>query len=81
MAERYSRDELYEKVGGYFRLCALINKRKKELATGMPPFVTIDSDNLDDIVGEEIMQGKISLKDAVFVVEHEFELDKLDLMR
>jgi DNA-directed RNA polymerase subunit K/omega len=67
MANTYSRDELAEKAGGFFALAALINKRKKELATGMPPFVSIDSDDYDDIIYEEIMQGKIKLKQAVFV--------------
>ncbi len=71
MAKKYSRDELAEKAGGYFALAALINKRKKELATGMPPFVSIDSDDYDDIISEEIMQGKIQLKQAEFVPHQE----------
>ena len=76
MSERYTREELVEKVGGYFRLCALINKRKKEIATGMPPIVSIDSDDLDDIVAEEIMQGKIKLKDAPFKPSEFVDMEK-----
>jgi DNA-directed RNA polymerase subunit K/omega len=70
----YSREQLAEKAGGYFALAALINKRKKELATGMPPFVNIDSDNYDDIISEEIMQGKIKLKRADFSPETDIEM-------
>ncbi|MFH1706772.1 MAG: DNA-directed RNA polymerase subunit omega [Planctomycetota bacterium] len=77
----YSREELVAKVGGYFALCALINKRKRELATGMPPLVQLETDNLDDVVAEEIMQGKIKLKLAKFDLAHDQEFEKLDLIR
>ena len=80
-SKKYSREELAEKVGGYFKLCALINKRKKELATGMPPFVDVDSDNIDDIVAEEIMMDKIHLKEADYNPKEAYDMDKMDLIR
>jgi len=80
-AKKYTREELAEKVGGYFKLCALINKRKKELATGMPPFVDLDTDNLDDIVAEEIMQDKIRLKEGEYDPVAAYKMDKMDLLR
>ncbi|MFC1582250.1 DNA-directed RNA polymerase subunit omega [Planctomycetota bacterium] len=81
MVEKYTREELAEKAGGYFKLCALINKRKKELATGMPPFVNIESDDMDDIVAEEIMLGKIKLKQAKYSPSDSVDSNKLDLIR
>jgi DNA-directed RNA polymerase subunit K/omega len=81
MLTRYTREELVEKVGGYFALCALINKRKKEIALGMPPLVQIETDDLDDVVAEEIMQGKIHLKLAKFDLASDQEFEKLDLIR
>ena len=81
MSAKYTREELAEKTGGYFKLCALINKRKKELATGMPPFVNIESDDMDDIVAEEIMLGKIKLKQAKYSPSDTIDTNKLDLIR
>lgn len=79
--EKYTREELADKVGGYFKLCALINKRKKELATGMPPFVDIDSDDFDEIIAEEIIQEKIKLKEVAYDPKDSYEMDKMDLIR
>lgn len=78
MFKKYTRDELANKCGGYFPLCALINKRKKDLATGMPPLVDIDSDDIDEIVAEEIMKGKIRLKQAKYNPQEEIDKEKSD---
>lgn len=81
MFKKYSREELAEKIGGYFKLCALINKRKKELATGMPPFVDIESEDFDEIIAEEIMRDKIHLKEVAYDPKDAYEMDKMDLIR
>ena len=81
MAKTYTRDELIEKVGGQFKLCALINKRKKELALGLPPLLDIDSADVDVIIGEEIMQDKIKLNLAEVPRDEFLKSSKLDLIR
>ena len=40
--------ELVEKVGGVFRLCALIQKRMRELVMGARPLVEVPSDQRQD---------------------------------
>ena len=56
-------EELVRKVGGKFRLTALIQKRMVELNRGAPPLVEVDADELTsrEIVCQEILQGKIEL--------------------
>ncbi|MDF1702778.1 MAG: DNA-directed RNA polymerase subunit omega [Planctomycetota bacterium] len=54
-------DELEGKVGGRFRLTALLQKRIRELVAGAPRLVEIRSENPIDIAIEEIRAGKIDL--------------------
>jgi DNA-directed RNA polymerase subunit omega len=54
-------DELDAKVGGRFRLTALLQKRIRELVAGAPRLVEIRSDNPIDVAIAEVRAGKIEL--------------------
>ena len=56
-------DELDAKVGGRFRLTALLQKRIRELVAGAPRLVEIRSDNPIDVAIAEVRAGKIELVD------------------
>ncbi len=58
----YDEEALLKKVGGAFRLSALIQKRLRELHRGDKPLVSGKFSSLLDIVVEEILQDKISLE-------------------
>ena len=61
MIEALKSDEIVNKVGGRFKLTALIQKRMLELMDGARPLV--DRDNLTDleVVIQEILQDKIAV--------------------
>jgi DNA-directed RNA polymerase subunit omega len=61
MIEALKSDEIVNKVGGRFKLTALIQKRMLELMDGARPLV--DRDNLTDLetVIQEILQDKIAI--------------------
>ncbi len=61
MIEALKSDEIVHKVGGRFKLTALIQKRMLELMDGARPLV--DRDNLTDleVVIQEILQDKIAV--------------------
>ena len=61
MIEALKSDEIVNKVGGRFKLTALIQRRMLELMDGTRPLV--DRDNLTDleVVIQEILQDKIAL--------------------
>ncbi len=61
MIEALKSDEIVNKVGGRFKLTALIQKRMMELMDGARPLV--DRDNLTDLetVIQEILQDKIAI--------------------
>lgn len=61
MIEALKSDELVEKVGGRFKLCALIQRRLEQLVEGARPLVERDGRSDLEIVIEEIMQDKITL--------------------
>ena len=52
-------DEIVKKVGGRFRLTALVQRRLKELIEGARPLVHVEGKTLVEVVVEEIMQDKI----------------------
>jgi DNA-directed RNA polymerase subunit omega len=54
-------DELEQKVGGRFKLTALLQKRIRELVAGAPRLVDVRTDNPIDVAIEEIRAGKIEL--------------------
>ena len=61
MIEALKSDEIVNKVGGRFKLTALIQRRMLELMDGARPLV--ERDNLTDleVVIQEILQDKIAL--------------------
>ena len=63
MIEALKSDEIVRKVGGRFRLTALIQKRIAELVDAARPLVERNGMSDLEVVIEEIMQDKISLED------------------
>lgn len=63
MIEALKSDEIVRKVGGRFRLTALIQKRIAELVDGARPLVERNGMSDLEVVIEEIMQDKISIED------------------
>ena len=62
MIEALKSDEIVHKVGGRFKLTALIQKRMLELMDGARPLVEHDSHMTDqEIVIQEILQDKIAI--------------------
>lgn len=61
MIEALKSDEIVNKVGGRFKLTALIQKRMLELMDGARPLV--ERDNMTDleVVIQEILQDKIAI--------------------
>jgi len=61
MIEALKSDEIVNKVGGRFKLTALIQKRMVELMDGSRPLV--DRGNMTDleVVIQEILQDKIAI--------------------
>lgn len=62
MIEALKSDEIVEKVGGKFKLTALIQRRLEQLLEGARPLVARDGKTDLEIVVEEIMQDKITLE-------------------
>jgi DNA-directed RNA polymerase subunit omega len=61
MIEALKSDEIVNKVGGRFKLTALIQKRMLELMDGARPLV--DRGNMTDleVVVQEVLQDKIAI--------------------
>jgi DNA-directed RNA polymerase subunit omega len=67
-------EALIKKVGGKFKLTALIQKRMVELNRGARPMVKADGMSLRRLVCEEILQDKIQLaprEEVGFTLEEE----------
>ena len=61
MLEALRSDEIVNKVGGRFKLCALIQRRMRELIIdGARPLVEREGRTDLELVIEEIMQDKIA---------------------
>lgn len=61
MIEALKSDEIVNKVGGRFKLCALVQRRLGQLMDGSRPLVERDGRSDLELVVEEIMQDKITL--------------------
>jgi DNA-directed RNA polymerase subunit omega len=61
MIESLKSDELIRKMGGRFKLTALIQKRWRELMQGARPMVDPEGLTEMEVVVEEIKQGKIDI--------------------
>ncbi len=62
MIQALKSDDIVLKVGGRFKLCALIQRRRVQLMEGARPLVPRDGRTELEIVIEEIMQDKITLE-------------------
>lgn len=71
MIEAFRNDEIIEKVGGRFRLAALIQRRWVQLMQGARPMVETAGLTDLEVVVEEILQGKIESE----LLEPEAETD------
>ncbi len=61
MIEALKSEEIVEKVGGRFKLCALIQRRLVQLMDGARPLVERQNRSDLEIVIDEILQDKITL--------------------
>jgi DNA-directed RNA polymerase subunit omega len=61
MIEALKSDEIVNKVGGRFKLCALIQRRLVQLMEGARPLVPRDGRSDLELAIEEILQDKITL--------------------
>lgn len=62
MIEALKSDEIVDKVGGRFKLCALIQRRLVQLMEGARPLVEREGRSDLEIVIEEILQDKIGFE-------------------
>jgi DNA-directed RNA polymerase subunit omega len=66
MIDELKNEELIQKVGGRFKLTALVQKRLSELMQGGRPLIKdIENKTSLEIVIQEILQDKITLDDGV----------------
>lgn len=61
MIDALKEETIVNKVGGRFKLSALIQKRLVALNSGARPLVDINTDDKMEIVVQEILQDKIYL--------------------
>ena len=59
MIEILKSDEIVKKIGGKFRLAALIQRRAKELIEGSRPLVETEGKTIVEVIVQEIMEDKI----------------------
>jgi DNA-directed RNA polymerase subunit omega len=62
MLEALKGEEVIDKAGGRFKLCALIQRRLVELMDGARPLVERDGRSDLEVVMAEIMEGKITIE-------------------
>jgi DNA-directed RNA polymerase subunit omega len=66
MIDELKSDEIVKKVGGRFKLTALVQKRLSELLQGGRPLIKdIEGKTMLEIVIQEILQDKIAADDGV----------------
>lgn len=61
MIDALKEEEIVNKVGGRFKLSTLIQKRLAAINSGARALVDFDSDDMMEIVVQEILQDKIYL--------------------
>ncbi len=67
MIDELKSDRLINKVGGRFKLTALVQKRLGELLQGARPLIEdIEGKTMLEIVIHEILQDKIAVDDGLF---------------
>ena len=76
MIKEFKSKEIVDKVGGKFKLTALIQRRLVELLQGARPLIEeIEGKTAMEIVVAEIMQDKIAIDDSR--EEQKIEIPKL----
>ena len=61
MIEALKSDEIVHRMGGRFKLCALVQHRWVELIQGARPLVERNGRSDLEVIIDEIMQGKIGI--------------------
>ncbi len=61
MIEALKSDEIVHKLGGRFKLCALVQHRWVELIQGARPLVERNGRSDLEVIIDEILQGKITI--------------------
>ena len=75
MIEALKSDEIVHKLGGRFKVCALIQHRWVELIHGARPLVERNGRPDLEVIIDEILQGKISIdRDNSTITEPETAL-------
>ena len=62
MIEALKSDAIFDKLGGRFKACTLIQRRLVELLDGARPLVERDGRSDLEVVIEEILQDKITIE-------------------
>ncbi|MCH8244085.1 MAG: DNA-directed RNA polymerase subunit omega [Planctomycetes bacterium] len=62
MIEAFRNDDMINKVGGRFKLCALIQRRWLQLMQGARPMVETKGLTDLEVVVKEILEGKIEME-------------------
>jgi DNA-directed RNA polymerase subunit omega len=66
MIDELKSEEIVNKVGGRFKLTALVQKRMSELLQGSRPLIKdIEGKSMLEIVIQEILQDKITVDNGV----------------
>ena len=66
MIDEFKSDAIIKKVGGRFKLTALVQKRLGELLRGARPLIeNTEGKTMLEIVVQEIMQDKIAIDDGL----------------
>jgi len=66
MLEELKSEDIVNKVGGRFKLVALMQKRLQELLEGSRPLIdNVEGRTMLEIVAQEILQDKIAIDNLV----------------
>ena len=75
MIEELKNDELIHKVGGRFKLTALIQRRLVELMQGARPLVETKGLTEVEIVVKELVEDKIAVRDVADIEDDDDDVD------
>lgn len=76
MLEELKSEQIARKVGGRFKLAALIQKRMLELLQGSRPLIeNTEGRTMMEIVVQEILQDKITIDEAAYERKIKAEVD------
>ncbi len=62
MIDAFRHDDIIDKFGGRFKLCALIQRRWRQLLQGARPMVATKGLTDLEIIVREILEGKIEME-------------------